>query len=67
MRSDGIAQKSIEKGGLIIINLQRTPYDKFCKLRIYGNLQEVMRLLSKELNLKINTSLCIQNPYHWNK
>jgi hypothetical protein len=39
MRSDGIAKQAAKKGGLIIINLQQTPYDKYSALRLYGNLQ----------------------------
>jgi len=42
MRSDGIAQKACIRGHLIIINLQQTPYDEKCSLRIYGNLQKIM-------------------------
>jgi NAD-dependent SIR2 family protein deacetylase len=47
MRSDGVAKSAAKKGGLIIINLQRTPYDKHAALRLYGNLQHIMKLLSK--------------------
>lgn len=47
MRSDGIAKNAARKGGLIIINLQQTSYDKYSALRIYGNLQNVMKLLAK--------------------
>lgn len=39
MRSDGVAASSAKKGGLVIINLQETPYDQNACLRIYGNLQ----------------------------
>jgi hypothetical protein len=39
MRSDGVAKSAGKKGGLIIINLQQTPYDKECGLRLFGNLQ----------------------------
>ena len=47
MRSDGVAASSAKKGGLVIINLQETPYDNKACLRIYGNLQEVMKMLAK--------------------
>ncbi len=47
MRSDGVASSASKKGGLIIINLQQTPYDSKACLRIYGNLQDVMKLLAK--------------------
>ena len=67
MRSDGIAEKCASKNGLIIINLQCTPYDKCSALRIYGNLQDICRKLATELKLKVETKNCIQNPYQWNK
>jgi hypothetical protein len=47
MRSDGVAASSAKKGGLVIINLQQTPYDKAACLRIYGNLQDVIKALAK--------------------
>lgn len=47
MRSDGIAQSASKKDGLVIINLQRTPYDDNCLLRIYGDLQSVMKLIAQ--------------------
>ena len=67
MRSDGLAYKCASKNGLVIINLQCTPYDEKSAIRIYGNLQEVCLLLGKELKLKIDTKTCITNPYQWNK
>lgn len=42
MRSDGIAKAACIRGGLVIINLQQTPYDEICQLRLYGNLQTVI-------------------------
>lgn len=67
MRSDGIAQRASEKNGLIIINLQKTPYDSKCLLRLYGDLQTIMRLLAQELKVKIPTNRAvITNPYQWN-
>ena len=42
MRSDGIAKNACLKGGLVIINLQKTPYDDICQLRLYGNLQQIL-------------------------
>jgi len=47
MRSDFVAFSSAKKGGLVIINLQKTPYDDKSSLRIYGNLQNVMKMLAK--------------------
>ena len=67
MRSDGIAEKAVKNGKLIIINLQKTPYDSKCALRIYGNLQDVIKMLGKELKVKPDTTVCITNPYQWNK
>jgi NAD-dependent SIR2 family protein deacetylase len=42
MRSDGIAAKAAKQGKLVIINLQQTPYDETCHLRLYGNLQNIL-------------------------
>ena len=42
MRSDGIAKAACMRGGLVIINLQQTPYDEICQLRLYGNLQTII-------------------------
>lgn len=67
MRSDGIAFKASNRGGLVIINLQQTPYDDKCALRLFGNLQDIIEKLGKELGIKIGKKECIQNPYQWNK
>lgn len=67
MRSDGIAQKCALKNGLVIINLQCTPYDDKSALRIYGNLQKVSEKLAAIMKIKVDTKTCIQNPYQWNK
>lgn len=42
MRSDGIALNALKRGKLVIINLQQTPYDEKCHLRLYGNLQDII-------------------------
>ncbi len=42
MRSDGIAKSACVRGGLVVINLQQTPYDDVCHLRFYGNLQTII-------------------------
>jgi len=42
MRSDGIAVNALKRGKLVVINLQQTPYDEKCDLRIFGNLQDVI-------------------------
>jgi NAD-dependent SIR2 family protein deacetylase len=67
MRSDGIAKSSCNRGGLVIINLQQTPYDEVCQLRLYGNLQTIIERLGKALGIKITKRICISNPYEWNK
>ena len=63
MRSDGIAQKAAKKGGLAIINLQRTPYDPISAVRLYGNLQAIIQQLGHELGIKVTKKVCMQNPY----
>ena len=63
MRSDGIAQKCACKKGLVMINLQRTPSDKYSSLKIYGNLQTIFNKLATQLKLKVDTKTYIQNPY----
>mmetsp|Transcript_6014 Transcript_6014/g.7795 ORF Transcript_6014/g.7795 Transcript_6014/m.7795 type:complete len:426 (-) Transcript_6014:63-1340(-) len=37
--------------GLVIINLQETPYDDTCALRIFGKIDDVMMLLAEELEI----------------
>jgi len=45
--------KTYQNGGkLIIVNLQRTPYDDRCSLKIYAKVDDFMRLLLSELNIK---------------
>jgi len=38
---------------LVIVNLQKTPYDENCALRIFAKVDDVMDLLLKELNIEI--------------
>jgi len=38
---------------LVIVNLQKTPYDDNCALRIFARVDEVMILLMKELDIEI--------------
>ena len=67
MRSDGIAESAGKKNGLVIINLQRTPYDSKCLLRLYGDLQRSVGMLCKQRKLKIRSNRpVITNPYQWN-
>ena len=63
MRSDGIAKKAAKQGKLVIINLQQTPYDPICDLRLFGNLQNIMEMLGKELGVKVTKRICMHNPY----
>ena len=63
MRSDGIAMNALKRGKLVIINLQQTPYDEKCDLRLFGNLQDVIEELGKKIGIKITKRISIQNPY----
>ncbi|CAF0776560.1 unnamed protein product [Adineta ricciae] len=38
---------------MVIVNLQKTPYDSRCALRIFARCDEVMSMVMKELNLTI--------------
>ena len=67
MRSDGIAKSAAKNGRLVIINLQQTPYDEMCDLRLYGNLQTVIERLGKEMGVKVTKKVCMQNHYQWLK
>ncbi len=67
MRSDGVAAKAAKKGKLVIINLQQTPYDQQCALRLYGNLQEIIEQIGKQMGIKITKRICLQSPYEWKK
>merc|ERR1712130_256147 len=42
-----------KKGKLVIVNLQKTSYDKLSALRIFGKTDEVMEGVMKLLDLKI--------------
>lgn len=37
--------------GLVIVNLQQTPYDELCSLRIFAKIDRVMELLAEELGI----------------
>ena len=67
MRSDGIAKAVAKQGKLVIINLQQTPYDEHCDLRLFGNLQTIMEKLGKEFGIKITKRVCLHSPYEWKK
>eukprot|EP00397_Hematodinium_sp_SG-2012_P062341 GEMP01084068.1.p2 GENE.GEMP01084068.1~~GEMP01084068.1.p2 ORF type:complete len:117 (+),score=32.37 GEMP01084068.1:634-984(+) len=53
MRADGIARHAAQKGGLVIVGLQRTPFDEHAALRIWGCLDDVMSELAKQLKVKV--------------
>jgi NAD-dependent SIR2 family protein deacetylase len=61
MNADQVAQACAERylagqpghSGLVIINLQRTPMDSQSSLRIWGVLDDVLRLLAKELKVQV--------------
>jgi mono-ADP-ribosyltransferase sirtuin 6 len=41
-------------GKMVIVNLQKTDYDKYCKLRIFGETDQVLTMLMDELGLTIS-------------
>ncbi len=46
-------RKTKKNGGqLVIVNLQKTPLDKFCDVRIFGKVDDVMRIVKRELQLR---------------
>ena len=48
---DKIWKKS--NGKMVIVNLQKTPYDRYAKLRIFGETDVVLRMLMDELGYTI--------------
>jgi mono-ADP-ribosyltransferase sirtuin 6 len=49
-----MAKITSENGNnLVIVNLQKTPLDKFASLRIYAKIDDVFDILMKKLNLAI--------------
>ena len=72
MNADRVAKTTGKKGvnrvgyGLVIINLQKTPYDEISNLRIFSTLDNAMILLLQELNLKLPQKLTVfENPLKW--
>jgi hypothetical protein len=49
------------------IDLQKTPYDDQCALRIFARCDDVMRMVMKELNLRIPpyTDLQLWSDEQW--
>lgn len=54
---DSLPEKASERArsgqglGLVIVNLQQTPYDELTALRIFAKLDDVMKLLASELGI----------------
>eukprot|EP00670_Eutreptiella_braarudii_P003418 CAMPEP_0174288848 /NCGR_PEP_ID=MMETSP0809-20121228/22482_1 /TAXON_ID=73025 ORGANISM="Eutreptiella gymnastica-like, Strain CCMP1594" /NCGR_SAMPLE_ID=MMETSP0809 /ASSEMBLY_ACC=CAM_ASM_000658 /LENGTH=332 /DNA_ID=CAMNT_0015386361 /DNA_START=32 /DNA_END=1027 /DNA_ORIENTATION=- len=67
--AEGVAHRFMqgEAGllGLCIINLQQTPYDDRCALRIWGLLDDVLKLLAKELKVKVPNPECQRLGNQW--
>ncbi len=53
MFADCVAEACGERGGLVIVNLQRTRLDGTSALRIWGLLDDVLKLLAKELKCRV--------------
>ena len=49
---DSVAESAARKGGLVIVNLQRTPYDDGCALRLFAKIDRVMEMLAAELAIE---------------
>ena len=58
MYSDCVAEATAQRGGLVIINLQRTRLDEQCALRIYGVLDDVLELLADALKCRVPNRRC---------
>merc|ERR1712217_386200 len=73
MNADQVAEACAERfldgaagqQGLVIMNLQRTAMDTNSTLRIWGVLDDVMRLLAKELGLVAPSKLCKRRGDEW--
>jgi len=71
MTSDEIPRAAAERfavgqgDGLVIIGLQRTFYDEATSLHIWGLCDDVMKLLAKELRLKIPETKALRRGEEW--
>ena len=75
MYSDCVAESATERGpkgmaqsgqnGLVIINLQATPYDDKATLRIWGLLDDVFRELMRQLKIKTPSRRCTTEGKKW--
>jgi hypothetical protein len=52
-------------GGLVIVNLQRTPMDAAASLRIYARCDDVMAAVAREMRLRLRSET-LDEP-HWRK
>jgi len=50
---DALESIQEQRGALVIVNLQKTPYDRACKLRIFSDCDTVMQMLMEKLDMPI--------------
>eukprot|EP01062_Namystynia_karyoxenos_P062710 TRINITY_DN5558_c0_g1_i1.p2 TRINITY_DN5558_c0_g1~~TRINITY_DN5558_c0_g1_i1.p2 ORF type:complete len:340 (+),score=108.14 TRINITY_DN5558_c0_g1_i1:72-1022(+) len=67
MNADRIATAAAERGGLIIIGLQRTHYDERCTVRIWGVLDDVLRAIAQELKLTVPNRAAAARGAEWQR
>lgn len=73
MNADQVAQACADRHltgaagqqGLVIINLQRTPMDGQSALRIWGLLDDVLKLLAAALKVKVPSRECQERGTNW--
>lgn len=66
MNADRLVENARQRGGLVIVGLQPTPYDAICAVRIWGLLDHVLLDLAKALKLgKIPNKECSQLGNEW--
>eukprot|EP00768_Dysnectes_brevis_P008509 gnl/Dysnectes_brevis/7748_a13300_238.p1 GENE.gnl/Dysnectes_brevis/7748_a13300_238~~gnl/Dysnectes_brevis/7748_a13300_238.p1 ORF type:complete len:280 (-),score=19.88 gnl/Dysnectes_brevis/7748_a13300_238:31-870(-) len=58
MTADCVAAAAGSRGCLVIINLQATPMDPQCAVRIWGVLDHVMGMLARELRIRVPDKAC---------
>ena len=63
--ADAAALRTGPGEGLIIANLQRTPKDAQSCLRIWGLLDDVLKLLAKELKVQAPNRACVARGEEW--
>jgi len=65
MNADRLATASAERGGLIIVGLQRTVHDEKATVRIWGLLDDVLKALARELRLTVPNKECERKGREW--